>query len=96
MLLSPKYTYQKSPHKNCSINGAVSMPQSKKPRLLEGGQNNHAAADNYYFLVASINKLSYDELATIFGFLPPKQIMRMRRVSKRWGEAVKKTTIESP
>jgi hypothetical protein len=70
------------------------MSQSKKLRLLEDGQNNHAAAD--YFSVANINKLSYDELATIFGFLPPKQIMRMRRVSKRWGEAVKKTTIESP
>jgi hypothetical protein len=70
------------------------MSQSKKPRLLEGGQNNHAATVKFLrHLDSSLNDLSVDELATIFGFLPPKQIMRMRRVSKRWGEAVKKSSV---
>ncbi len=42
-------------------------------------------------MAASVGDLSTDLLANVFRFLGLKDIMRHRRVNKRWGEAVKKT-----
>ncbi|KAK1740419.1 hypothetical protein QTG54_008514 [Skeletonema marinoi] len=60
------------------------MPHSKKPRLT--GSNDDAEA-------SARPILSADEFACILGFLPPKQIMCLRRVCKTWREAAKKTIV---
>eukprot|EP00985_Skeletonema_marinoi_P020640 scaffold12330_cov83-Skeletonema_marinoi.AAC.19 len=54
------------------------MPHHKKPRL-GGSAADYAANRNSG---AAANKLSGDIVAIIFGFFPPKDIMRMRRVCK--------------
>eukprot|EP00984_Skeletonema_dohrnii_P033180 scaffold28851_cov72-Skeletonema_dohrnii-CCMP3373.AAC.2 len=60
-------------------------PHSKKrQRLVGSGQIND---DDHH-----INYLSSDELAHVFGFLPPKDIMRAR-LNKKMREAAKKTDV---
>ena len=45
-------------------------------------------------IVVTAGDLSVDVLANIFGFLDgPKDIMRKRRVCKKWKEAVKMTIV---
>eukprot|EP00984_Skeletonema_dohrnii_P032408 scaffold26504_cov228-Skeletonema_dohrnii-CCMP3373.AAC.15 len=72
------------------------MPHHTKPRLddgrLDGPVADAAVAHN---AAATANELSGDVVAIIFGFFPPKDIMRMRRVCKKWREAAK-TTIVPP
>ncbi|KAK1740409.1 hypothetical protein QTG54_008504 [Skeletonema marinoi] len=62
------------------------MPHSKKPRLTGSNDDAEASSDARPFLSA-------DEFACILGFLPPKQIMCLRRVCKTWREAAKKTIV---
>ena len=77
------------------------MPhQTKKQRLDdEGGHQSTAAAlaaaDSDDF-VASFDDLSIDELANIFGFLPLKDIMRLRSLNKKAREGVKMTIPPMP
>ena len=59
------------------------MPQSKKPKLVHGGDADTANA-------ASIPS---DQLANIFGYLSPVQILLLRRVCKKWNEAAKNTIV---
>eukprot|EP00984_Skeletonema_dohrnii_P025961 scaffold15202_cov135-Skeletonema_dohrnii-CCMP3373.AAC.1 len=63
------------------------MPHSKKPKLT------HADAANMASSNASLNDLSADELAMIFGCLGPVNIMPLRRVCHKWGDAAKKTIV---
>jgi len=46
-----------------------------------------------YDPAAAANDFSDDVVAIIFGFFPPKDIMRMRRVCKKWREAAKTTIV---
>eukprot|EP00984_Skeletonema_dohrnii_P034363 scaffold33538_cov179-Skeletonema_dohrnii-CCMP3373.AAC.8 len=62
------------------------MPHSKKPRLTGSNDDAEASSDARPILSA-------DEFACILGFLPPKQIMCLRRVCKTWREAAKKTIV---
>eukprot|EP00984_Skeletonema_dohrnii_P032396 scaffold26504_cov228-Skeletonema_dohrnii-CCMP3373.AAC.3 len=73
------------------------MPHHKKPRLddrLDG-----PAADAVVSVAEDRNtattayELSGDVIAIIFGCFPPEDIMRMRRVCKKWREAAKKTIV---
>ena len=60
-------------------------PNKKQRRLLEDGQSHETepAVDHDDDIVAgSIDDLSTDELAIIFGFLPPEDIMRARLNTK--------------
>ena len=50
------------------------MPHSKKPKLTHADTANMASSN------ASLNDLSADELAMIFGCLGPVNIMPLRRV----------------
>ena len=52
-----------------------------------------AADGGQMMMAASVGDLSTDVLAKILGFFGLKDIMQKRRVNKRWGEAVKKTTV---
>ena len=73
------------------------MPhQTKKQRLDEGGHQSTAAAADSDDFVASFDDLSIDELANIFGFLPLKDIMRLRRINKKAREGVKMTIPPMP
>ena len=62
------------------------MPHSKKPRLTGSNGDAEASSDARPILSA-------DEFACILGFLPPKQIMCLRRVCKTWREAAKKVIV---
>eukprot|EP00984_Skeletonema_dohrnii_P033262 scaffold29248_cov140-Skeletonema_dohrnii-CCMP3373.AAC.2 len=69
------------------------MHHSKKQKLIEDGQQNGGGMttdddDN----CSSFERLGTDELANIFGFLPPKDIMRAR-LNKKMREAAKKTIV---
>eukprot|EP00984_Skeletonema_dohrnii_P031659 scaffold24447_cov150-Skeletonema_dohrnii-CCMP3373.AAC.5 len=75
------------------------MPHSKKPRLLLSDSARSASAPRRSLRVAgrpnaSMNDLSDDLLALIFGCLGPVDIMRAR-CCKKWKEAAKKTTVPS-
>ena len=73
------------------------MPHHKKSRLddrLDGPVANAAVSavvDRYTATTA--NELSGDVVAIIFGCFPPEDIMRMRRVCKKWREAAKTTIV---
>ena len=68
------------------------MPhQTKKQRLDEGGHQSTAAAADSDDFVASFDDLNIDELANIFGFLPVRDIMRLRRLNKKAREGVRMT-----
>ena len=59
------------------------MPHpKKKQRRLEGGRHDDAAVEADDIVASSIDDLSTDELANIFGFLPPEDIMRARLNTK--------------
>jgi len=58
------------------------MPHHKKPGL-NGAAAEYAVNRNS---ATTVNELSGDIVAIIFGFFP----MRMRRVCKKWREAAKK------
>eukprot|EP00984_Skeletonema_dohrnii_P029502 scaffold20195_cov75-Skeletonema_dohrnii-CCMP3373.AAC.2 len=62
------------------------MPHSKMPRLTGSNDDAEVSSDARPILSA-------DEFACILGFLPPKQIMCLRRVCKTWREAAKKTIV---
>jgi hypothetical protein len=65
---------------------------TKKQRLEDG----HAAAsaNSSDHVVVTLNDLSVDVLADILGFLDgPKDIMRKRRVCRKWKKAVKMTIV---
>ncbi len=55
------------------------MPHSKKPKLTHD--------------TATAASISSDELANIFGYLGPLEILPLRRVCKKWNEAAKKTIV---
>jgi hypothetical protein len=57
-----------------------------------GHLNDVMAADSSDFL-ASFDALSVDELANVLEFLPPKDIMRQRRVCRKCSEAATKTIV---
>ncbi len=62
-------------------------PTKKKQRL----DDSHANSSDH---MVTLNDLSVDVLADIFGFLDgPKDIMCKRRVCRKWREAVKKTIV---
>ena len=65
------------------------MPHSKKQKLTHADTANIAIASSN----ASLNDLSADELAMIFGCLGPVNIMPLRRVCHKWGDAAKKTIV---
>ena len=62
----------------------MSETKKKKQRLDNGVDDD---------VVASFTSLSTDILAKIFGHLPLKEIMRVRRVCKKTVDAVKATTV---
>ena len=65
------------------------MAHHKKPRL-NGSASDYALNRNSS---ATANELSGDVVAIIFGCFPPKDIMRMRCVCKKWREAAKGTIV---
>ena len=62
----------------------MSETKKKKQRLDNGKDDD---------VVASFTSLSTDILANIFGHLPLKEIMRVRRVCKKTADAVKQTLV---
>jgi hypothetical protein len=76
---------------------------SNKKQRLDGHQRNDvmAAGNDDSLLLASFDDLSVDLHANIFGFLPfngygardHRNIMHLRRVCKKWKEAIKKTIV---
>ena len=72
----------------------MSHPKKKKQRTAAGHVNvteEVRAADDHQ---PSVEDLSIDVLANIFRYLGgPKSIIRQRRVSKKWKDAVKKTIV---
>src|SRR5210317_690109 len=69
------------------------MSHPTKKQRLEDGHAAAASADSSDHMV-TLNDLSVDVLADIFGFLDgPKDIMCKRRVCRKWREAVKKTIV---
>eukprot|EP00984_Skeletonema_dohrnii_P035026 scaffold34598_cov85-Skeletonema_dohrnii-CCMP3373.AAC.2 len=70
----------------------MSSLSKKKPRL-DGKRADAAVATCDDYLVAMANELSGDVVAIIFGCFPPKEIMHMRRVCKKWREAAKRTIV---
>jgi hypothetical protein len=70
------------------------MPHPKKKQKLKGGQSNDniiAVADNNH-IMPSLDDLGTDELAHIFGFLPPKEIM-LARLNNKMRDAGKRTIV---
>ncbi len=67
------------------------MPHPEKNEV--GGQLNDVVAAVDDDFLASFGALSVDELANVLEFLPLKDIMRSRRVSKKCSEAVTKTIV---
>mmetsp|Transcript_30519 Transcript_30519/g.61249 ORF Transcript_30519/g.61249 Transcript_30519/m.61249 type:complete len:433 (-) Transcript_30519:282-1580(-) len=65
----------------------TTMPHSKKPKLTHADTANMASSN------ASLNDLSADELAMIFGCLGPIEILPLRRVCHKWSDAAKKTIV---
>jgi hypothetical protein len=61
------------------------MPHAKKPRLVGPAAAIPVAAD--------INDLGTDEIASIFGCLPPEDIMRARSVCRKMREAASITIV---
>ena len=43
--------------------------------------------------LTTVDKVSTDGIAIIFGFLTPEDIMRLRQVCSRWKDAAKKTIV---
>src|SRR5210317_642435 len=69
------------------------MSHPTKKQRLEDGHAAAASADSSDHMV-TLNDLSADVLADIFGFLDgPKDIMCKRRVCRKWREAVRKTVV---
>jgi len=69
------------------------MPHHKKPRLDGPAANATISAVVEHNAASAANELSGDVIAIIFGFFPPDDIMRMRRVCRKWREAAKKTIV---
>ena len=69
------------------------MPHQKKPRLDGPAADAAISAVVAHNAAAMANELSGDIVANIFGCFPPEDIMRMRRVSKKWREAAKMTIV---
>jgi len=74
------------------------MPHSKRPRLLPDSANDDenpavAHTDHDDDDVTTADKLSGDEVAIIFSFLPMRNIMCLRRVCTTWRDATKKTIV---
>ena len=71
------------------------MPHPTKKRRKQRLEDGHAAsADRGSDHVVTLNDLSVDVLADIFGFLDgARDIMQKRRVCRKWREAVKKTIV---
>jgi len=69
------------------------MPHPTKKQRLEDGHAAAVSANSSDHMV-TLDDLSVDVLADIFGFLDgPKDIMCKRRVCRKWKEAVKKTIV---
>jgi hypothetical protein len=72
------------------------MPHTKKKQRLEEGQSNDivvsAADDDHDNTASSFDDLGTDELAHIFGFLAPEDIM-LARLNNKMREAAKKTIV---
>ncbi len=60
------------------------MPHSKKPKLTH---------DDEDVAIVTAASISSDELAIIFGYLGPVEILPLRRVCKKWNEAARKTIV---
>ena len=76
------------------------LPRSKRPRVASGANIDDAAVAASVTAVrefdddfATADKLGGDEIAIIFGFLPLKDIMRLRRVCEKWRDAGAKTMV---
>jgi hypothetical protein len=72
------------------------MPYPTKKQRLDGGDQHQrkevvVAVDSNF--VASFDDLSVDVLPNILAFLPLKNIMRSRRINKKYREAVRRTIV---
>eukprot|EP00984_Skeletonema_dohrnii_P035138 scaffold34620_cov149-Skeletonema_dohrnii-CCMP3373.AAC.3 len=68
------------------------MPRPQKKQKLEDGQTNNDVAADDDTSTSSFDRLGTDELANIFGFLRPEDIM-LARLNKKMREAAKKTIV---
>ena len=66
------------------------MPHSKKQKLVDGDAAASTDDDNS---TPSFERLGTDELANVFGFLRPEDIMRAR-LNKKMREAAKRTVVQ--
>jgi len=72
------------------------MSRPKKPRLLEEKADTHVGGGDNAVIErssATVDDLSAEMKAIIFGYFGPTEIMCLRCVCKKWREAAKKTIV---
>ena len=72
------------------------MSRPKKPRLLEERSDTHVGGGDNAVIERSsptVDDLSAEMKAIIFGYFGPAEIMCLRCVCKKWSEAAKKTIV---
>ena len=72
------------------------MSRPKKPRLLEERSDTHVGGGDNAVIErssATVDDLSAEMKAIIFGYFGPTEIMCLRCVCKKWREAAKKTIV---
>jgi hypothetical protein len=78
-------------YKSCfGLRTVVSKEKKRKEKTMSHPLKKKQRLDHY---AVTFDDLSADLRANIFSFLPPKDIMRSRRINKTTSEAVKKTVV---
>ena len=71
------------------------MPHPTESTLLDNQDGRLNAVTMTDHLSASLDELSADMIAIIFGYLAPEVIMGLRQVCVKWRDAAKKAIISS-